>query len=1495
MNLFPTEAKAQSGLSAPVPVAPYLDGAFPDAVFSGSGGYQQVNFYPGLSFVEPIRIVEHPIEDRLVIVGKDGLGWTVSHTEGATDKTLFFDISSIMHGKSGNGEGGISDIAFHPEFGQAGSPNANYVYITYRWSPTQSGTFSSGATVDGYNRLSRFSVVNGQVDLSTELLMISQYDRQQWHIGGDMFFGNDGFLYISSGDEGNCCSKLTSTQRLDGGLFSGIMRIDVDMDPSRSHPIRRQPTNLDEDPSVNGPNWPASVSQNYFIPNDNPFLDPDGSILEEFYSIGLRHPWTISYDELTGHVWAADVGQSSFEEVNRIDIGDNNQWGYKEGFEDGVIPTPATIIGNEAPPVFAYPRATGQAVIGAGVYRGGQFPEFYGKYLFSDFVTGLFWSAEQIGITDSYNVQEVGTVTAGFPNGINSYLMDSKGNILLAKTAGGLNANGEVQVLRRLGETTEPPALLSDTGAFANLATLEVHPGCVPYDMNVPFWSDAALKSRWLCLPNDGSHNTAAEKISFSEDGDWSYPVGTVTIKHFELQLDETDPNSATRLETRFFVHGTEGWYGVTYRWNEAGTDAELLATGETEEFTIQTASGPRQQTWTYPSRGECLVCHSSVANFVLGPSTRQLNKTLEYPATGITANQLVTFNALGMFDQSFSNAQITSLVNNALTSSPTDDLSLSLSDRARSYLDSNCGYCHLPGGVRGNFDARLVTPFHEQGMVLGEVNENIGITNPFVIAPGDLSRSILHVRANSAGLDTSMPPLAKDLVDEAGMAVITEWLNALAPFEIGNDTTTDGNFIDGHHPSLYVNESDTHTQTGGAGTVVAQKFKFFARRLGNPITPLILKVDGDNQFTVLAIGTTRTSADYSVGENIFDFAEGEDLEISLANGDTIVTGFMDMYPNGTGWGAGTVIPADTGAGADEIYGLLPAPLIGQANGFVAGRDAATVVVGQPIATTNAGKALNSFNLARSYKFAVTFGADIDETVDDPTPGTNELVNGSFEEPVVTKWSTFASIPGWTATQGVVEVDRTPWPASDGDQSSDLNGHAPTTIEQTVSLTPGATYQLSYEYGARSNTKGQVTADVLVNGVVVSSIVATAATAPPNYASASVDFVAPASGDVTIAFASTNAGSTGVILDNVAVVLTAPPPEPFAGLVNGSFEEPVVSKWSVVSSLPGWDIVTGPVEIDRTPWPAAEGDQSMDLNASSGSEIAQTVTGLIPGEDYVLTFQYGAHFQVAKVAGQLVHANVIVDGNIAAVLTAGVNDVPPAYQTEEVIITAPSSGEVTIGFVGSNAGGRGVVIDNVVLEASDGGSTPIPTDPDVVNGSFELPDLSEDPNLINRWDYVPSIPGWTTVQGEIEVMGPPSDGGAWPASVGEQSLDLGAAAGAGPDATIIEQEVPGLVPGITYNLTFDFGKHTRTQAEEVSANVYIDGQLVGSFVADDSMEPPNYQQAVVPFVATGTSVTIAFEHTTPVFHQGLTLDNVDISVADQTAQSASATQNGSSG
>lgn len=787
LSLISCLATAATGLDEVEPFAPYLNGVFPptissvpSAISDSEVSYSQRNYFPGIEFVEPLRIVEHPTRNELIVIGKDALGHAITHAEGATDKRLFFDLRPIVAGRDGPGEGGISDLEFHPEFGNSGSLNASSVFISYWWSPVNSGEFTNGEGDDGYMRVSRFSVQSNLVDLSSEQVLINQYDREFWHIGMDLEFGPDGFLYIAMGDETptTCCDRADSTQRLNGGLWAGVLRIDVDNDPSRSHAIRRQPIHPAIDPTTIGPDWPESFTQGYSIPNDNPFQAADGSILEEFYSLGLRHPWTMDIDDATGDVWVGDVGRLQREELNLIAKGDNHEWPYKEGNINGPNAKPNNVIGNETGPVFEYNHEEGRAIILGGVYRGDRFPELVGKVLFSDYVNGQLWASTRNG--SSYDTEKIATVSAGYTEGVNSYLFDSRGDVLMVRTGGALADDGRIDVLSRSGNvevSTDIPQLLSQTGAFADLLSRTAVEGCISYEENTPFWSDAAVKSRWLCVPNDGTHDAPDEQIVFSEDEPWTFPAGSVLIKHFDMEAVEGDPQSTFPLETRFFVVGTDGYYGLTYRWTDSGTDATLVpSSGESRPFSQLTTEGFMSRVWEYPSRTQCQECHTEQAGSTLGINTRQLNGLHNYRSTGRQANQIETLASLGMFDQSL---DLDSLLPSVITSSPPDDLSASVEDRARSYLDANCGYCHMPSGVRANFDARLTTPLDEQNLLNGQLLEGVGIEGERVIVAGDPERSIALHRAALIG-EGAMPPLAKNRVDDDGIALLEEWISGL-------------------------------------------------------------------------------------------------------------------------------------------------------------------------------------------------------------------------------------------------------------------------------------------------------------------------------------------------------------------------------------------------------------------------------------------------------------------------------------------------------------------------------------------------------------------------------------------------------------------------------------------------------------------------------------------------------------------------------------------
>ncbi len=311
------------------------------------------------------------------------------------------------------------------------------------------------------------------------------------------------------------------------------------------------------------------------------------------------------------------------------------------------------------------------------------------------------------------------------------------------------------------------PLVLSATGAFSNVSTLTPSTGLIPYTVNSPLWSDAAVKSRWIAVPNDGPPYTSDEQISFVSAGEWSFPNGTVFVKHFELTVNEIT-GERKRLETRLLVRNATGAvYGVTYKWRADNTDADLLPGALDEDIPITTSTGTtRIQKWSYPSRGQCLICHNSVATYVLGVKTHQLNGNFTYPSTGRTDNQVRTFAHVGLLNPTPNEADIP----NFLKSVAVTNTSVPIQHRMRSWIDANCSQCHRPGGFGPAFDARFYTPLENQDLLNN------------VVYFRDIEGSPLYQRDNALD-DRKMPPLAKNLVDETAMATLRQWI--ASPLEV--------------------------------------------------------------------------------------------------------------------------------------------------------------------------------------------------------------------------------------------------------------------------------------------------------------------------------------------------------------------------------------------------------------------------------------------------------------------------------------------------------------------------------------------------------------------------------------------------------------------------------------------------------------------------------------------------------------------------------------
>lgn len=374
------------------------------------------------------------------------------------------------------------------------------------------------------------------------------------------------------------------------------------------------------------------------------------------------------------------------------------------------------------------------------------------------------------------------TLTAVVTDG--SGLASTSAPIHFAVTAGsglpyGLTNRAKLMPFLKMPATFSDavPRLLSDTGVFDDPASRTPVAGLIAYRLNAPMWSDGAMESNFIAVPNLDDQVTPEEQIRFRPTSFWKFPDGTVFIKTLDLVVDETHPNvPRRRLETQILVRDNRGAvYGGTYKWRPDNRDADLVTAGSTENIIITNATGVRTQTWYYASPADCLMCHTPGAGYVLGANTRQLNGDFTCPVTGNTDNQIRTLNRLGLFSPDFDEIKIPGYTKLAALT----DVKAPLADRARSYLDVNCAQCHRPGGV-GNYDARYETPVSEQHIINAPAAVTLGLNNARIVAPGDTSRSTLYQRLGSIVPAVKMPPLSHNEVDTHAAQMIGEWINSL-------------------------------------------------------------------------------------------------------------------------------------------------------------------------------------------------------------------------------------------------------------------------------------------------------------------------------------------------------------------------------------------------------------------------------------------------------------------------------------------------------------------------------------------------------------------------------------------------------------------------------------------------------------------------------------------------------------------------------------------
>ncbi|HMO50522.1 MAG TPA: PQQ-dependent sugar dehydrogenase [Kiritimatiellia bacterium] len=706
--------------------------------------------FPGITFSAPTAMASPPGEtNRIFVAQRNGRIYVITGVGGPNpQKVLFMDISGRIY-NDGN-ELGLKGINFHPDYAQNG-----YFYVSY--------CHRTGG--QDFVRLSRFSVQGGNPNAgnaNSELMLINHRNLLNVHNINNIVFGPDGYLYLGMGDEGFTGpgpDGRNNSQRIDSNMWSAILRIDVDKKPESLAPNSHPGIPLD------------GGNARYAIPADNPFVGATSfnglsvnpnNVRTEFFAVGLRNPWQFSFDELTGEMWVADVGNSAREEVTIMPPGSNGGWVFFEGTAPG--PRPDRV----PPPGFTYERPVweythgfgefqGLSVIGGFVYRGTTYSSLYGKYLCADYVSGNIWTIERTaGATNVTRITGEGGLIAF---GINP----ANGDIIMLDHGDG--------VVRKLIATPSQganfPETLSATGFFADLADLSPNPGIIGYEPNLSFWSDYGIKSRWFVITN------TTDRIGMSRDGNWTYPDGMMWVKHFDIEMERGNPDTKKRLETRVLVKNPGGAYGVSYQWNEEETQAILVPdAGVNFELTITNNEQQVVQDWRIPSRAECMICHNPDGGHALSFNTRQLN----CPGTigNASGNFITMLENAGYTSNSLGNpAQLARYVR-------PDEEEYSLEVRARSYLAVNCSYCHMgpDSPVPGMFDSRSFVKLHDTAMLLGSAASNGGNTNNLLLVPNDTAHSIIWNRIGASNNFSRMPPIGSTEIDHVSVKLLADWIN---------------------------------------------------------------------------------------------------------------------------------------------------------------------------------------------------------------------------------------------------------------------------------------------------------------------------------------------------------------------------------------------------------------------------------------------------------------------------------------------------------------------------------------------------------------------------------------------------------------------------------------------------------------------------------------------------------------------------------------------
>ena len=689
----------------------------------------------GIQWDRPIYAKQEPHSDQLLVIQQGGESdrhaklLLVKDRPDVTETQLLLEIPKRL----------VYGMEFHPDY-----PKNGYIYL-----------FSNGPTgsPERQNRISRFTVsgLDGRrkCDLDSEQVVIEW--KSMGHDGGDLVFGQDGMLYITSGDGTSDSDQWLSAQD-PSNLLGGVLRID----------IRN-----------------AKSGQAYTIPSDNPFVDVPGA-RGELWVIGLRNPWRMSIDSRTGHIWVGNNGQDLWETAHLLGRGENYGWSVYEGSHP-FYPRRELGPGKLTPPTLEHHHRKARSLTGGVVYHGQKFPDLVGCYIYGDYGTGKIWAARHDGtrLESNWEIADTPFQIVGFSN-------SHRGELLIIDHLTGLH---RLVVNPRMSDADDLPVFpkkLSSTGLYASVSDHRMAPGVIPFSVNAPAWNDGAMVERFLAVPGE-------LEIGYTSDRGWNFPEGSVLVQTLTMPhaIDENSNVARRRIETRILLRQQGEWAGYSYRWNEEQTDADLVgsdganlslrvAKRAANLGSIERSGGTETQMWRIPSRSECMSCHSRAVNFVLGMTEAQMNRSHRYG--DIEDNQIRTLNHIGIFalKQEGPYESRRRLVNPYDSSR---DSGADLQARAKSYLAVNCSGCHVEAGG-GN--ARMELSYSrslDQMRIVSQYpqHDTFGIAQPQIVAPGEPERSVLLRRVSRRGRG-QMPPLGTNSVDTDAVDLLRTWIESMKP-----------------------------------------------------------------------------------------------------------------------------------------------------------------------------------------------------------------------------------------------------------------------------------------------------------------------------------------------------------------------------------------------------------------------------------------------------------------------------------------------------------------------------------------------------------------------------------------------------------------------------------------------------------------------------------------------------------------------------------------